>query len=125
MAPLTAELMSSMDEGAKREYAKSFNTKQEILNRQLLPEPLGAAPIIVVMVHNRPLYFAAVLRSLSQARGIEKALAVRKEIRSTRGMVLRAELKQELGDFQGKDPCVFFHITGKCTHSAQKCHFYH
>ena len=76
MAPLTAELMSSMDEGAKREYAKSFNTKQEILNRQLLPEPLGAAPIIVVMVHNRPLYFAAVLRSLSQARGIEKALLV-------------------------------------------------
>ena len=76
MAALTAELMSSMDEGAKREYAKSFNTKQEILNRQLLPEPLGAAPIIVVMVHNRPLYFAAVLRSLSQARGIEKALLV-------------------------------------------------
>ena len=38
---------------------------------------------------------------------------------------LRGELKQELGEWQGKDPCVFFHINGKCSHSAQKCHFYH
>ncbi len=76
MEPLTAELMSSMDEPAKRAYAASFNTKQEVLNRDLLPAPLGSAPVIVVMVHNRPLYFARVLRSLQQVRGIEKALLV-------------------------------------------------
>ena len=38
---------------------------------------------------------------------------------------LRGELKQELGEWQGKDPCVFFHINGRCAHSAQKCQFYH
>jgi hypothetical protein len=76
MAPLTAELMSSMDAPAKRAYATSFNTNQEILNRELLPTPLGDSPVIVVMVHNRPLYFARVLRSLEQVRGIEKALLV-------------------------------------------------
>lgn len=74
--PLTVELMSSMDEPAKRAYAASFNIKQEVLNRDLLPTPLGSAPVIVVMVHNRPLYFARVLRSLQQVRGIEKALLV-------------------------------------------------
>ena len=67
MAPLTEALMSSMDEPAKRAYATSYNTGQEIYNRELLPAgALGDAPVIVVMVHNRPLYFARVLRSLEQ-----------------------------------------------------------
>eukprot|EP01047_Picozoa_sp_COSAG01_P027751 COSAG01_NODE_1840_length_9078_cov_149.015481_9_plen_54_part_00 len=41
-----------------------------------MPTPLGNALIIVVMVHNRPKYFASVLRSLEKAKGIEKALLV-------------------------------------------------
>ena len=77
MAPLTEALMSSMDEPAKRAYATSYNTGQEVYRRELLPAgPLGDAPVIVVMVHNRPLYFARVLRSLEQVKGIEKALLV-------------------------------------------------
>ena len=76
MAPLTAELMNSMDEPAKRAYATSFNIKQEVFNRELLPTPLGSSPVIVIMVHNRPLYFARVLHSLQQVRGIEKALLI-------------------------------------------------
>ena len=65
-----------MDDVAQRSYAASMNRKQEIYNRQLLPSPLGDTPIIVVMVHNRPLYLQAVLRSLQAVTGIEKALLV-------------------------------------------------
>ena len=75
-APLTQELMDSMSEPAKRAYAASLNTAQHIFNSEKLPQPLGSSPIIVVMVHNRPKYFQAVLRSLERVRGIEKALLV-------------------------------------------------
>ena len=75
-APLTQERMDGMSEEEKRTYAASINTAQQIFNSEKLPSPLGAAPIIVVMVHNRPKYFAAVLQSLENVRGIENALLV-------------------------------------------------
>jgi hypothetical protein len=74
--PLTTELMGSMDADAKLVYATSLNRHQEVMNSHLLPEPLGNSPIIVVMVHNRPLYLKAVLRSLSAVQGIESTLLV-------------------------------------------------
>jgi hypothetical protein len=76
IAPLTPELMDSMDEAAKRRYAASFNQHQVIINPHLLPQPLGDATIIVLMVHNRPEYLKAVLRSLKSVQGIENALLV-------------------------------------------------
>jgi hypothetical protein len=65
-----------MSTAQTRTYAASFNAAQHIFNREKLPTPLGNALIIVVMVHNRPKYFASVLRSLEKAKGIEKALLV-------------------------------------------------
>ena len=34
-------------------------------------------------------------------------------------------LTQEMGMWQNKRPCPFFHVNGACNHTADNCRFYH
>eukprot|EP01052_Picozoa_sp_SAG31_P015144 SAG31_NODE_965_length_10696_cov_10.487213_5_plen_350_part_00 len=56
-----------------------MNSAQAVLNPQLLPtDPAARAKmvVIVLMVHNRPKYFARVVKSLRAVRGVRDALLV-------------------------------------------------
>lgn len=60
-----------------REFVRKLNSEEKIKNLDKFPHHLTEkSMVIIVQVHNRPDYFAHLLRSLSKARGIESALLV-------------------------------------------------
>ena len=36
-----------------------------------------------------------------------------------------SSLKLEMGEYEGKVPCPFFHVRGQCNNEASKCQWYH
>lgn len=60
-----------------RKFVQKLNSEQKIKNLDKFPDHLtDKSVVIIIQVHNRPDYFAHLLRSLSRARGIENALLV-------------------------------------------------
>ena len=69
--PLTAAALSAMDAAAMQSYAEQINTAQTVLNPALMPKDpaeLAGMVMVVLMVHNRPKYFARVVKSLVRSR---------------------------------------------------------
>lgn len=60
-----------------RQFVRKLNSEEKIKNLDKFPGRLkDKSMVIIIQVHNRPDYFAHLLRSLSKVRGIEDALLV-------------------------------------------------